>query len=80
MDHLPSDKVAGVRETLEAAGTRVVYLRPYLPDLNPIEMALARLKARSDKAAERTIPRIGELIDAFAPQECCDYFKHAGYA
>jgi hypothetical protein len=36
------------------------------------------------KAAERTNPalwdRIGDLIGAFAPQECANYFKHAGYA
>jgi transposase len=59
-------------------------LPPYSPDLNPIEMAFSKLKARLRKAAERTIPplwrRIGEPIDAFAPQECANYFKHAGYA
>ena len=84
MDNLPSHKVAGVREAIETAGAKVVYLPPYSPDLNPIEMAFSKLKALLRKAAERTIPalwsRIGELIDAFAPQECANYFKHAGYA
>jgi transposase len=83
MDNLPSHKVAGVREAIEAAGARVIYLPPYSPDLNPIEMAFSKLKALLRKAAERTIPalwnRIGELIDAFAPQECANYLKHAGY-
>jgi transposase len=84
MDNLPSHKVAGVHEAIETAGAKVVYLPPYSPDLNPIEMAFSKLKALLRKAAERTIPalwsRIGELIDAFAPQECANYFKHAGYA
>jgi transposase len=84
MDNLPSHKVAGVREAIETAGAKVVYLPPYSPDLNPIEMAFSKLKALLRKAAERTIPalwsRIGELIDAFTPQECANYFKHAGYA
>jgi transposase len=84
MDNLPAHKVAGVREAIEAAGAKVVYLPPYSPDLNPIEMAFSKLKALLRKAAERTIPalwsRIGELIDAFTPQEGANYFKHAGYA
>ena len=84
MDNLPSHKVAGVRETIEAAGAKLIYLPPYSPDLNPIEMAFSKLKALLRKAAEQTIPalwdRIGELIDAFTPQECANYFKHAGYA
>lgn len=84
MDNLPSHKVAGVRETIEAAGAKLVYLPPYSPDLNPIEMAFSKLKALLRKAAERTIPalwkKIGKLIEAFKPQECANYFKHAGYA
>ncbi len=83
MDNLAAHKVAGVREAIEAAGARVVYLPPYSPDLNPIEQAFAKLKALLRKAAERSIPalwdRIGTLIDAFTPEECRNYFTHAGY-
>jgi transposase len=60
-------------------GVRLIYLRPYSPDLNPIEHAFAKLKAMLRKAAERAIPalsdRIGSLIDAFSPDECRDYFQ-----
>jgi len=84
MDSLPVHKVAGVREVIEAAGARLRYLPKYSPDLNPIEMAFAKLKAHLRKAAERTIPRlsrrIGALIASFSPQECANYFRHAGYA
>ena len=58
MDNLPAHKVAGVRETIEAAGARLIYLPPYSPDLNPIEMAFSKLKALLRKAAERTIPAL----------------------
>ena len=45
MDSLPVHKVAGVREVIEAAGAKLLYLPKYSPDLNPIEMAFSKLKA-----------------------------------
>jgi len=45
MDNLPAHRVSGVREAIEAAGATLLYLPPYSPDLNPIEMAFAKLKA-----------------------------------
>jgi transposase len=84
MDNLSSHKVAGVREAIEAAGARLVYLPPYSPDLNPIEQLFAKLKALLRKAAERSIEAlwatIGHLLDAFSPAECANYLRHAGYA
>ncbi len=84
MDNLPAHKIASVRQLIEAAGVILLYLPPYSPDLNPIEMAFAKIKALLRKAAERTIDRlwdkIGEILGAFAPDECANYFRHAGYA
>jgi transposase len=84
MDNLPVHKVAGVREAIEAAGAGWLYLPPYSPDLNPIEMAFSKLKALLRKAAERTIPGlirlIGRLLKKFSPEECRNFFNHAGYA
>jgi transposase len=50
LDNLPCLKAIAVRVAVEAAGCRLVYLPPYSPDLNPIELAFARLKRllRSD--------------------------------
>ena len=80
----PVHKVAGVREVIEAAGAMLRYLPKYSPDLNAIEQAFSKLKAHLRKAAARTIPRlcrrIGALMTAFTPQECANYFRHAGYA
>lgn len=84
MDNLPVHKVAGVAEAIEAAGATLLYLPPYSPDLNPIEMAFSKLKAHLRKAAEHTVPgllrKIGRLVKTFSPQECRNFFRHAGYA
>jgi transposase len=81
MDHLQAHKVAGVAETIEAAGATLIYLPKYSPDLNPIELAFSKLLR---KAAERTIlrllRRIGRVVTDFSPQECRKFFRHAGYA
>ncbi len=45
MDNLPVHKVAGVKTAIETAGASLLYLPPYSPDLNPIEMVFAKLKA-----------------------------------
>jgi len=58
MDNLPAHKVAGVRETIKAAGARLLYLPPSSPDLNPIEMMFSKLKALLRKAEKRTIPAL----------------------
>jgi transposase len=44
MDNLGDHKVAGVREAITAAGARLVYLPPYSPDLNPIELVFSKFK------------------------------------
>ena len=41
MDNLPAHKVQGVRRAIRAAGAELLYLPPYSPDLNPIELLFA---------------------------------------
>jgi transposase len=83
MDNLPAHRVSGVREAIEAAGATLLYLPPYSPDLNPIEMAFAKLKAFLRAIAARTIPDLWEALknalDIFLPNECANYFAAAGY-
>lgn len=82
-DNLPAHKVAGVREAIEATGATLRYLPPYSPDLNPIEKLFSKLKALLRKAAHRTIDalwnEIGNLLNAFSPQECKNYFASSNY-
>ncbi len=83
MDNLSSHKVAGVRKAIKARGAFLLYLPPYSPDLNPIELAFSKFKALLRKAAARSTDDlwrvIAELLDQFPPQECLNFFRHAGY-
>lgn len=83
MDNLPAHKISGVRDAIETAGVRLLYLPPYSPDFNPIEMAFSKLKALLRKAAARTITElwqsIADCLDCFKPEECNNFFKAAGY-
>lgn len=83
MDNLPSHKVAGVREAIEAAGAELRYLPPYSPDLNPIEQFFAKLKALLRKAAARTIDAlvaaIADVLTTISVQECQNYLANHGY-
>jgi len=83
MDNLAGHKRAGVREAIEAAGCRLLFLPPYSPDLNPIEQAFSKLKARLRKAGERNFEGLwrllGRLVGEFAPRECRNFLRHSGY-
>ena len=84
LDNLSSHKGVQIDAAIRHAGARLLFLPPYSPDLNPIEMAFAKLKVFLRKAAERSREalwqRIGNLIDLFEPHECQNYIRHAGYA
>ena len=83
MDNLPAHKVAGVAEAIHGAKAQLFYLPPYSPDMNPIEMAIAKLKALLRQNPARDIDalcrHIGRLLDTFSPSECANYFRAAGY-
>jgi transposase len=83
MDNLSSHKAAGVREAIEAVGAKVLYLPPYSPDFNPIELAFSKLKRLLRTAATRTVEALwrscGQLLDRFSEHECRNYFRHCGY-
>ncbi|MEM9399771.1 MAG: IS630 family transposase [Verrucomicrobiota bacterium] len=82
-DNLRAHKVKGVREAIEAVGAQILYLPAYSPDLNPIEMALAKFKALLRHAAKRTwddlVKAVADVIDSFTQQDCSNFFKHCQY-
>jgi transposase len=67
----------------KAVGAWFLFLPPYSPDLNPIEMAFAKLKALIRRVAARTYddlwPAVGHVCDLFTEEECFNFFKAAGY-
>ena len=83
MDNLSSHKRAGVREAIESVGASLMYLPPYSPDFNPIELLFSKFKRLLRSAAERTVEALwetcGKLLDRFSETECRNYFRHCGY-
>jgi transposase len=83
LDNLGSHKGVAVRRAIRDAGAHLLFLPPYSPDLNPIEMVFAKLKTLLRKADERSIAavwhRIGSLLNQFSPADCAEYLRHAGY-
>lgn len=83
LDNLSSHKSPGAAETLRTMGAWFLFLPPYSPDLNPIEMAFSKLKALIRKAAARTYDdlwaAVGKVCDLFSEDECFNYFHAAGY-
>ena len=83
MDNMSCHKSAPVRCAIEAVSARLMFLPPYSPNFNPIEMAFSKLKALLRKAAERTRAdlwrTIGRLIDTISPAECANFFGSADH-
>ena len=84
LDNLATHKIHGVEQLLWAKGIRLRYLPPYSPDLNPIELAFAKLKARLRQAAARTLDEllsaVATSLNAFSASDCRAFFRHAQYA
>jgi transposase len=84
VDNLGSHKGQRARQAVRQAGAHLLFLPPYSPDLNPIEMVFAKLKTLFRKAETRAVEaawrEVGRLLELFKPHECAAYLKHAGYA
>jgi transposase len=83
LDNLPSHKSERARALLKERGAWFLFLPPYSPDLNPIEMAFSKLKAHLRRIGARTIDdlwrAVGSICDLYSPEECQNYFNAAGY-
>ena len=83
LDNLSVHNSQKAANMLKAHECWFLFLPAYSPDLNPIEMAFAKLKAHLRRIGARTfdqlIEAIGEICDLFTPQECHNFFKATGY-
>lgn len=83
LDNLPAHKPAAIREAIEAVGAAMLFLPPYSPDFNPIELAFSKIKALLKKAAARTVHSLWEAIrdaiDAVSPNDARSFFTACGY-
>lgn len=84
MDNLSSHKVAGIREAIEGAGAKLIYLSPYSPDFSPIEHCWSKIKEFLRATAARTYEALDEAIAAalntLTPQDILGWFNHCGYS
>jgi transposase len=83
LDNLSSHKRPRTRELIEATGAQLLYLPPYSPDLNPIEMVFAKIKQRLRSLACRTRETLWQamqsVLDQVTPSDAAHCFEHAGY-
>lgn len=83
LDNVAFHKSQKAAQTLKDIGAWFVFLPPYSPDLNPIEMAFSKIKAHLRKACARSYDQvwksIGNIVKLFKPDECTHFFKAAGY-
>jgi transposase len=83
LDNLSAHDSAHARALLAERGAWFLFLPKYSPDLNPIELAFSKLKAHLRAAEARTYDalwrRIGDICELFDPEECWNFFRHAGY-
>jgi transposase len=84
LDNVGAHKTADVRRLIRSAGARVLFLPPYSPDLNPIELCWSKLKmllrefgAITRDALDDAIRRAMDLIDG---RDAAAWFSHCGYS
>lgn len=83
MDNLRAHYTEGVREAIEAVGARVIYLPPYSPELNPIEMTWAKMKATLRRAEARTLRTLAAALavssTTISREDLSAWYSHCGY-
>lgn len=84
MDNLSSHKGERTPAIIRTAQADVVYLPPYSPDLNPIELAFSKIKQRLRSLACRSVDRLWSVtqsvLDTVTSTDANAFFRHCGYA
>lgn len=84
MENLRCHKVKGVKEAIQQAGAHVLYLPPYSPDLNPIEMMWSKLKAILRKVKARSVDALLDALpsafEAVSVSDIIGWFRESGYS
>jgi transposase len=84
MDNLSSHKQAAVTLAIEARGAQVIYLPPYSPDLNPIELCWSKVKQALRAAKAKTLEALMDALSAalrsVSVEDILHWMRHCGYA
>lgn len=83
MDNLSSHKGHQIRMLIESTGATLLFLPPYSPDLNPIELAFSKLKQLLRSAGHRTMAALWQdvqrMLDRITPDDAAHFLRHRGY-
>lgn len=83
MDNLSAHKNPQVRRLIEQTGAQLLYLPPYSPDFNPIELCWAKIKECLRAAKARLLDTLDQAIttaiSTITPQNSVAWFHHCGY-
>lgn len=83
MDNLPTHKVGGIQELIEARGARLEFLSPYSPDFNPIERCWSKIKTYLRKAKARSYRALLKALKAalatITEADICAWIEFCGY-
>jgi transposase len=83
MDNLGAHKDIRVRELIEGVGAHLVFLPPYSPDLNPIELTWAKVKGFLRIAKARTLDALNNAVafamDLVTRSDARGWIRHCGY-
>lgn len=84
LDNLSVHKGSPVRSAIEARGAQIIFLPPYSPDLNPIELCWAKVKTALRAAKARTwdalVDALASALRSVSPDDVEAWFIHCGYA
>ena len=83
MDNVKFHLQSRIRELIESKGSKIIFLPPYSPDLNPIENMWSKIKNTLRKLAPRTPKKFKKSIqiafEQITEDDLLGWFKHCGY-
>ncbi|HEX5748397.1 MAG TPA: IS630 family transposase [Archangium sp.] len=83
LDNLGAHKSASVLRRVRAAGAFVLFLPPYSPELNPIELCWSKFKNLLKHAGactrEELEHAVAEAMKSITPEDAAGWFHHCGY-
>jgi len=83
MDNLGSHKRPRTRQLIESAGAVLLFLPPYSPDLNPIELVFAKIKhllrSLACRARDALWDTMQSVLDQITTSDAINCFAHCGY-
>jgi transposase len=82
-DNLASHKRASVRGLVASVGATIIFLPPYSPDTNPIEMAWSKVKtilrSHAARSWDQLVDAVVAALSSVTTADIASWFRHCGY-